>query len=199
MYPVGFQADYQASGRNRVTVLFRYFCLIPLAIVAYFWEIVGGLSLLVTWFAVVITGKYPEGLYEFNGKVLRYFVRYNAYAFLLTDAYPPFGGADDPSYPIRVPIGPAQESYSRLKAFFRFLLVIPSAIVSMLWGIAAFVVVFLSWFVLLFTAKHPEGMFTFVRNYSAYATRVWGYAFLLTDAYPPINEEPQVAAAAPVG
>jgi hypothetical protein len=198
MYPIGYQADYKAAGRNRLTVFFRYFCLIPLAIVAYFWEIVGGLSLLVTWFAVVITGKYPPGLYEFNGKVLRYFTRYNAYAMLLTDAYPPFGGSEDPNYPIRVPIAPPQESYSRLKAFFRFLLVIPSAIVAAFYGLAAFVVVFVSWFVLLFTGKHPEGMFSFVRNYSAYAARVCGYAMLLTDSYPPISEEPEIAAA-PVG
>jgi hypothetical protein len=195
MYPVSLQVDYQAEGRNRVTVLFRYFCLIPLAIVAYFWEIVGSITALIAWFALVITGKYPAGLYEFNGKVLRYFTRYSAYGALLTDAYPPFGGSDEPSYPVRISIAPAQESYSRLKALIRLILLIPAVIVSALWGIAAYVVVFLSWFVLLFTAKHPEGMFTFVRNYMSYSTRVWGYGLLLTDIYPPISEEPTVAAA----
>jgi hypothetical protein len=45
----------------------------------------------------------------------------SAYLFLAVDAYPPFSGADDPSYPVRVHVAPPLEHYSRLKVFFRLI------------------------------------------------------------------------------
>ena len=129
MYPVSYQADFKAEP-NRVTTFFRIILAIPWLIVAYVYLIIALFTHLFAWVAVVILGRYPEWLYNFNSGVVRYLVRAYAWAYLQTDAWPPFGISDDPSYPIRVNVAPRAERQSRLKAFFRIILIIPMLIVS---------------------------------------------------------------------
>lgn len=84
------------------------------------------------------------------------------------------------------------ERRSRLTSFFRWLLAIPHYIVLYLWGIVAGVVVIAAWFALVFTARYPRGMYDFVAGYLRYSTRVYAYANLGVDPYPPFagGEEP---------
>ena len=44
------------------------------------------------WWAILFTGRYPRGMFDFVVGLLRWQMRVNAYALLLTDAYPPFNG-----------------------------------------------------------------------------------------------------------
>jgi|SRR4051812_33892848 len=76
---------------------------------------------------------------------------------------------------------------SRLTVFFRVLLVIPHFIVLMLWGIAAYVVAIISWFVVLFAGRLPEGLHEFQSRFLRYATHVYAYLFLLADPWPAIG------------
>ena len=47
--------------------------------------------LIVTWFAILFTGRYPRGIFSFVEGVIRWHNRVAAYAFtLVTDRYPPF-------------------------------------------------------------------------------------------------------------
>jgi len=71
------------------------------------------------WFAIVITGQFPSGLYGFIGGYVRFLLRADAYMTLAVDAYPPFNGTDKPDYPVHVIIGERKQHYSRLKTFFR--------------------------------------------------------------------------------
>src|SRR5688500_18446865 len=98
MYPVSYEADYEAENRNRLTVFLRYLIVIPWAIVAALYGIVAEIAAFIAWFAIVFTGRYPEGLYNFNAGFLRLQARINGFYYLLTDAYPPFNGQDDPAY-----------------------------------------------------------------------------------------------------
>jgi hypothetical protein len=195
MYPVTLQLDPGTSGRNRLTVLLRYFTAIPVEIVAFFYAIGVFFAVFIAWFAIMFTGRYPQGLYDFTAKGLRMFTRVNGYGYLLTDAYPPFNGDPDESYPVRVEIGPAQEKYSRLRVFFRYIMLWPVYLVLLFYGLGLAVVTFIAWFAILFTGRYPEGMFNFARNALAYTTRASAFALLLTDKFPPISDEPQVAAA----
>ena len=62
----------------------HYFVLVLLSIAAFF-------GVLFAWFAIIFTGRYPRGIFEFVESVLRWGLRVDAYAFLLiTDRYPPF-------------------------------------------------------------------------------------------------------------
>src|SRR5512132_762713 len=79
------------------------------------------------------------------------------------------------------------ERRSRLTTFFRWLLVIPHLILLALWSIAAGFVVIAAWFALVFTARYPSGMYDFVAGFLRYMSRVYGYAQLGVDPYPPFT------------
>ena len=100
-YPVTFEADY-VEQRNRLTTFFRLILMIPVAIVLYVFMIVAYIAIVIAWFAIVLTSHYPPGLYKFVADVNRFLARVTAYGALLTDAYPPFNGAADPAYPVRM-------------------------------------------------------------------------------------------------
>jgi uncharacterized protein DUF4389 len=78
------------EGRNRLTTFFRGILVIPQAIVLIFLYIGAGFAWLIAFFAVLFTGRWPEGLRQFVVGVVRWQTRVTAYAYLLTDEYPPF-------------------------------------------------------------------------------------------------------------
>jgi hypothetical protein len=90
------------------------------------------------------------------------------------------------TYPITVRVE-YPERLSRLTTFFRYFMVIPHTIVLYFLWIAAGVVLFISWWAILFTAKFPRGLFDFVVMVFRWNTRVNGYSYLLTDKYPPFS------------
>ena len=90
------------------------------------------------------------------------------------------------NYPITLEVE-FPDKLSRLTTFFRCLLVIPQTIVLYFIGIAASVIVFISWWAILFTGRYPKGLFDFVSGYLRWSTRVNGYSFFLTDKYPPFS------------
>jgi hypothetical protein len=196
MYPVSYAADYLAEGRNRLTTFFRYFVAIPWLIVAYLYGVGASIVATIAWFAMVFTGRYPQQLYDFNAGYLRMITRTNAFNYLLTDEYPPFGGEEAPGYPVRVGIAPPLDKYSRAKAFFRYLIGIPVLFLAVVQGVILFVVTVLAWFAILFTGRHPEGLFNPARSALAYLTRAGAYFMLMTETYPPFSLEQGDAVAA---
>ena len=90
-YPrVLVEADAALTDRNRVTTFFRPFLLIPHIIAIMFLGIAAGFVIFIAWFAVLFTGKWPDGLRDFLLGYFRWTTRLNGYALLLTDEYPPF-------------------------------------------------------------------------------------------------------------
>ena len=85
--PVRFSARYDETG-NRLTTLLRYFTQIPAAIISGVIGFGAFLAALVSWFAIVFTGKQPQGLFDFITKSLRYAMQVGAYGYLMTDEYP---------------------------------------------------------------------------------------------------------------
>ena len=191
-YPVTFEADY-VQQRNRLTVFFRLILAIPLAIWLYIYAIGATIAVVVAWITIVITGRYPPALYNFIAGFTRFVARFTAYAVLLDDPYPAFGGADDPAYPVRMGFQPLDE-YSRLKTFFRFLLAIPILIVRYAMNILLEIGAIGAWFVILFTGKMPRGLFDLMVLANSYMARSDAYIFLLTETYPPFQDEQTRAA-----
>jgi hypothetical protein len=191
-YPVTFEADYVES-RNRLTTFFRLILAIPLAIWAALYGIVAYLAVLVAWFAIVITGRYPEGLYDFVADFTRFYTRVLAYTYLLSDPYPSFGGSDDPAYPVRMRFERLEE-YSRPKTFFRVVLAIPILIVRYVMALMLEIGAVAGWFVILVTGKMPRGLFDLMVLANSYTARSDAYLFLLTETYPPFQDEQTRAA-----
>ncbi len=195
-YPVTFEVDY-VEQRNRLTSFFRLILVIPAAIVLYVFGIVASIAILIAWFAIVITGRYPAGLYEFVANFNRFLARVTAYAALLTDTYPPFSGADDPSYPVRMAFSGPLESYSRLKTFFRIILAIPIMILRYVMGLLLEVGAFAAWVVIVVTGKMPRGLFDLMVLANSYTARSDAYLYLLTETYPPFQDETTRTAGTP--
>ena len=86
-YPVTFEADY-VERHNRLTTFFRLILAIPLVIWLYVYAIVAYIVIVIAWFAIVITGRYPRGLYDFVAGFVRFVARFTAYTVLLCDPYP---------------------------------------------------------------------------------------------------------------
>ena len=80
----------QLEERNRLTVAFRLILAIPHLVVLSLLTIADLFVVLIAFFAVLFTGRWPAGLRDFTVGVMRWFVRLEAYLFLLTDEYPPF-------------------------------------------------------------------------------------------------------------
>ena len=79
------------SDLNRWLPLVKWFLAIPHYIVLFFLYIAAIVVVIVAWFAILFTGRYPRGLFGFVVGVMRWELRVVAYAFLLTtDRYPPF-------------------------------------------------------------------------------------------------------------
>ena len=90
---VHLEIDYPdvKSNLNRWMPLVKWLLAIPHYIVLFFLGIAALFAAVFAWFAILATGQYPRGLFDFIVGVGRWGLRVNAYAFLLvTDRYPPF-------------------------------------------------------------------------------------------------------------
>ena len=197
-YPVTFEADF-AERRNRLTAFFRLILVIPLVIVLFLYGILASFAILFAWFAIVFTARYPKGLYDFVAGYLRLLARVTAYAALLSDPYPPFGGAPDPSYPVRMEFAGPLDPYSRAKTFFRIILAIPIVIVRYAMHILLEIGAVGAWVVIVITGKMPRGLFDLMVLANSYMARSDAYLLLLTETYPPFQDEQtrQAGAAGP--
>jgi hypothetical protein len=85
--------DYPDADRdlNRWLPLVKWFLAIPHYLVLVVLNIAAAVGVIVAWFAILFTGRYPKGIFRFVEGVLRWNNRVIGYAFtLVTDAYPPF-------------------------------------------------------------------------------------------------------------
>jgi hypothetical protein len=88
-YPITVEFVYPEK-LSRLSTFFRIILAIPQFIAIYFVELVAGICVFLAWFAILFTGKYPKGLYDFVAGALRWSTRVSGYVYLLTDKYPPF-------------------------------------------------------------------------------------------------------------
>ncbi len=76
---------------NRWLPLVKWFLAIPHYIVLFFLTIGAVVAVVIAWFAILFTGRYPRGLFTYVEGVIRWHNRVLGYAFILiTDMYPPF-------------------------------------------------------------------------------------------------------------
>lgn len=134
------------------------------------------------------TARWPAGLYGFASGFLRYIARLSAYMYLGVDKYPPFSGAEDDSYPVRVHIEPPLDHYSRVKVFFRSIYAIVAIVIRYAMGIVISGVSFISWFVIVVTGRQPASLQNALRFALAYTTQADALIFLVTETYPPFGE-----------
>src|SRR4051812_30870805 len=84
---------------SRALSILRFVLLIPQYVAVAVLTVVWTLTTIAGYLGVLITGRSPEPLWNFNTGALRWVMRVWAYAYFMTDRYPPFSLGDDPAYP----------------------------------------------------------------------------------------------------
>ncbi len=182
-YPVTFDVDYPER-LSRWKIFVKWLLAIPHFIVLMLYGIAYFVTLIIAWFAILFTGRYPRGLFDFAVGLLRWSIRVDVYTNLMRDEYPPFGTAGD--YPARLEVE-YPERLSRWKIFVKWLMAIPHMIILYGYSILAGVITFVAFFIILFTGRYPRALFDLVVGYYRWNTRVYAYVLLLTDEYPPFT------------
>lgn len=183
MHPVSFDAAYTLE-RNRLTVFFRGLLAIPWLLWGALYAIATLFAVVFAWFALLFTGRYPEGLYEFVAGFTRFSARLEGWFTLTTDEFPPFAGRPEPDYPVRVEVAPPQASYSRVKTFFKLVTAVPQFLIGNGAQGLALAAAFVSWWRIVFTGKQSATMHDALLAGLAYQTRSTAFVMLLTETHP---------------
>lgn len=89
-YPATIEIVDPVGTRDRLSVALRLIFAVPHLIVLFFVLVAWTVTTIVAWFAILLTGRYPQGLYAFGVAALRWRLRVEAYMLLMVDDYPPF-------------------------------------------------------------------------------------------------------------
>ena len=187
-YPVALQIqtpDRIAFWRPLV----QWFLAIPHLLVVGVLGSVSQVVAIISWFAIIFTGRLPSGFADFQAMRIRYELRVHTYTGFLHNEYPPFAFdatiGDPGGAPVTVSFSPALEGRKRLTVLLRIIWMIPASVFVFIIGIVGEICWLLGLFAVLLTGRWPAGLQRFVIATLLVGTRFNAFALLLTDEYPP--------------
>ncbi len=208
-HPVAVNARLD-PGLSRWMWLVKWFLAIPHFIVLAFLWVGFVVTTFVAGVAILFTGRYPQGIWEFNLGVLRWTWRVSYYASsggIGTDRYPPFSLGREPDYPAVLDIAYPERLSRGLVLVKWWLLAIPHyVIVALLIGGGVTwttdsgnwrfepvgsgllgLLVLITGVILLVSGRYPRSLFDLIVGFNRWIFRVIAYAALMTDRYPPFR------------
>ena len=195
--------------------LVKWLLAIPHYIVLFFLSIAALVTTVIAAFAILFTGRYPRGLFDFSVGVMRWGWRvcFYTYSALATDEYPPFTLART-AYPADFDVAYPERLSRGLVLVKWWLLAIPHYVIVGVIAGATYaagnywwqgsdasqstyanvsapgllgLLVLVAAVILLFTARYPQQLFALVMGLNRWTWRVTAYTMLLTDVYPPFR------------
>ena len=210
-YPVRVDGSSDPEPVSRGLWLVKWLLLVPHLVLLLFLWLAFYLVGIVAFFAILITGRYPRALFDFNVGVLRWSwrVHYYGYGALATDRYPPFTLKEVADYPAHLDVDHPERLSRGLVLVKWWLLAIPHYLIvgvfvgGGLWfsaqggdandswaaGGLVGLLVLITGIVVLFTGRYPQPLYDFTLGMDRWALRVAAYAALMTDRYPPFRLE----------
>jgi hypothetical protein len=205
VYPVAVRGELDPN-LGRWLWLVKWLLAIPHYVVLLFLWIAYTVMTVVAAFAILLTTRYPRGIFEFNAGVLRWTWRVWFYSYWAngTDRYPPFSLGEAPDYPAGLEVA-YPERLNRWLPLVKWLLAIPHLILVAIfvggWGWGPIgddwegvgfaglvgILVIIACVVLLFTGRYPTALFNFTMGLDRWALRVAAYVGLMRDEYPPFR------------
>jgi len=187
------QVAYQENYSKKELLLRSFFGLFYIAIPHFL-----AVLLFITWgkllwlysvFVVLLTGKLPENIFQYQVKLLSWLSRIHISVYNLADGYPKFG-LNGKSEVLTFEI-PYNETPNRLTTLLRFVLApmvtLPHLIIWFFRNIASVFLTIAAFFAVLFTGKYPKKWFDFNVGSLRWIMRVFAYLVLLTDEFPPFS------------
>jgi hypothetical protein len=213
-YPVSIEGELD-SGLSRWLWLVKWLLAIPHYIILFFLGIALFIMTIVAFFAILFTGRYPRGIFNFNVGVLRWYwrVAYYSYSALGTDRYPPFS-LERRDYPATLEVEYPERLSRGLALVKWWLLAIPHYLIISIfqggwgswgmynggpnsqggWGYTTpgliFLLVLFAAIALLFTGRYPRNIFNLLLGLNRWVLRVAAYVTLMRDEYPPFRLSP---------
>jgi hypothetical protein len=208
-YPVRIEGELDPN-LSRWLWLVKWILAIPHYVVLAFLWLTFLVLTVVAFFAILFTGRYPRGIFDFNLGVLRWTwrVAFYSYGALGTDRYPPFTLDEVSDYPARIDVAYPERLSRGLVLVKWWLLAIPhyilvgiflgggsyaaSRVDDWVWsigfqtGLIGALVLFAG-VALLVTTRYPRGIFDFVLGLDRWVARVAAYVLLMRDEYPPFR------------
>jgi hypothetical protein len=216
VYPVNIKGEL-TDPPARGWWLIKWLLGIPHYIVLFFLWIAFIVVWVISFFAILFTGRHPKGLFDFKVGVLRWTWRVGFYSYsaLGTDKYPPFSLQPVDDYPADLDIAYPEKMSRGLVLVKWWLLAIPHYIITSFfvggggwtmgsaeWNTGSqetswqssgegagliFILAIFAAIVVLFMGNYPKSLFKLVVGLNRWALRVGAYAALMTDEYPPFR------------
>jgi hypothetical protein len=207
-YPVRLEGRLD-PGLSRWQWLIKWFLALPHFIVLGFLWAAFAVLTLVAGVAILFTGRYPRSIFDFNVGVMRWTwrVAFYSYSALGTDQYPPFTLADT-EYPAKFDVEYPERLSQGLVLVKWWLLAIPHYLIIGFFTIGLIgwitevgggkaalqigggligIMVLIAALALAFTGRYPQSLFGVVIGLNRWVYRVWAYAALMRDEYPPFR------------
>lgn len=184
---VNHQESYSRLELLLRTLFGALYIALPHGFLLFFVMIWSQILKIIAFWAILFTGKYPKSLFDFQAGLIRWNIRLSARLYNLADGYPAFGigGSDEytsfePEYPENVSRG-----LMLLRFFFGSIFVyIPHYFILFFRSIFVSILIFLAFWIVLFTGNYPETMQSWVVGQLRWGTRVGLYMSYMTDKYP---------------
>lgn len=185
-----YQEKYSRGELLLRTLLGPIYIGIPHCFLLFFLYIWGGILNFLAFWAVLFTGVYPKGFFNYQVNLMRWQTRVVARIYNMAEGYPAFGlnGVDDKTtleveYPERLSRG-----HMLLRVIFGFFyILIPHGVALGFRMIWTSILMFLAFWAVLFTGKYPKSWFDFNVGSLRWSMRLNLYWGFMTDDYPPFS------------